>query len=116
MWSEYLYNKALENGECEAADDEKWICGIWGDIDNTDCANAKRIANVPKMESRIISDYQLLKAADELLKSVIHEREMVCQDIDMQLELIKSVDDAIVKYKNLRETPNRQDEKDITKD
>lgn len=53
---------------------------------------ARRIARVPDMEEALL-------AAEELANAVDHERNMPCQDIDMQLRAIASVNDALAAYR-----------------
>ena len=55
-------------------------------------ANARRIARVPELE-RIALD------AEELAAAVDHERNMVCQDFDMQLQANNRVDAALAKLR-----------------
>lgn len=64
------------------------VCSVSGGVP----ADKRRIARVPDMEEALL-------AADELAKAVDHERNMPCQDIDMQLRAIASVNDALAAYR-----------------
>lgn len=54
-------------------------------------ADARRIARVPDYESALLM-------ADELAEAVRHEREMVCQEFDMQLKASVAVDEALAAW------------------
>lgn len=62
-------------------------------------SNARRIARVPDMEARIRADAEVIKAAEALAEAVTREREMPCQDIDMQLREIQAVDEAVAAFR-----------------
>jgi len=42
--------------------------------------------------ARILADAAIIKAAEELAEAVVHEREMVCQDVGLQLEASQEVE------------------------
>lgn len=46
-----------------------------------------------------------LKAADELEEAITNEREMVCQDMDMQAQVSKRLEEAITAYRATKEIP-----------
>lgn len=51
------------------------------------------IMRIPKMEAALL-------AAEELAVAVVHERNMVCQDVGMQIELATRVDAALAAYRS----------------
>lgn len=44
----------------------------------------------------------ILKAADQLADAIDHERNMVCQDIGMQMEVSEKVEVALAVYRKMR--------------
>lgn len=74
----------------------------WQDQDDTDrekSANASRIARVPEMEARILSDAEALKAADELADRIAKAQSGWPHKPGW-------VDEAITAYRKARETRN----------
>lgn len=67
----------------------------WSTSGNSE-TNARRIARLPDLEAKYIA---LKEAADELAESMSHERNMVCQDIGMQLDASSRVDAALARYR-----------------
>jgi len=54
---------------------------------------------VPALRARIRADAEVIKAAEELAEAVTREREMPCQDMDMQLREIQAVDEALATFR-----------------
>lgn len=48
VWSKRKHDAAVENYEHRPMQ-EAWVCGIWGDIDDEDLANARLIAAAPEL-------------------------------------------------------------------
>lgn len=57
---------------------------------------------IKAMAARLTQRDAALKAADDLLEAVTHDREMVCQDYDMQFKASQSVERCLDAYRKAR--------------
>ncbi len=64
----------------------------WSALDEFEAEHKRRIARVPDLERALL-------AAEELAAAVSHERNMVCQDLGMQLQASEAVEAALAAYR-----------------
>lgn len=74
VWSHHKFDAAVAlNDDEREPDDEKWLCGIWGELGSEDFANARRIARVPDLEDAYLAAHARIEAQAALIAELTRE-------------------------------------------